>query len=172
MLTEVIRLERTFHAPLLFCPFCHQLQPQLLCLLERHPTISRLASRTRSLRSTRTRLWLGLSLSPPRLLLRRHVARRADAVVRIHQPENKEPPVTRPRLVDQLERLDLVLERVGKGEQAALGRGDGTYVLEWCFFSKTARGNAEDFSQGGMIIFKGVESVSRSPFPLAVGCCR
>lgn len=75
--------------------------------------------------------------------------------------------MTRPRLVDQLEWLDLVLERVGKGEQAALGRGDGTYVLKWCFFSKTARGNAEDFSQGRMIIFKGVESVSRSPFPFS-----
>lgn len=76
--------------------------------------------------------------------------------MRIHQPENKKPTVTWPRLVDQLERLDLVLERVGEGEEAALGRGDGTYVLKWCFFSKTARGNAEDFSQRGMIIFKGV----------------
>lgn len=75
--------------------------------------------------------------------------------------------MTGPRLVDQFERLDLVLERVGKGEEAALGRGDGTYVLKWCFFSKTARGNAEDFSQGGVIIFKGVESVSRSLLPFS-----
>lgn len=75
--------------------------------------------------------------------------------------------MTWPRLVGQLERLDLVLERVGEGEQAALGRGDGTYVLKWCFFSKTARGNAEDFSQGRMIICKGVESVSRFPLPFS-----
>lgn len=173
MLTEVIRLKRSFHAPLLCRPLCHQLQPQLLRLLERHPTISRrLASRTRYFRSTGTRLWLGLSLSPPRLLLRRHVARRADAVVRIHQPENKKSSVTRPRLVDQFEWLDFVLERIGEGEEAALGRGDGTYVLEWCFFAKTARSNAENFSQGGMVIFKGSESVSLSlSIHSAAGCC-
>lgn len=66
--------------------------------------------------------------------------------MRIHQPENKEPSVTWSRLVDQLEWLNLVLERVGKGEKAALGRGDGTEILERWLISKIPRGNAEYLS--------------------------
>lgn len=54
--------------------------------------------------------------------------------------------MARPRLVDQLERLDLVLERVGEGEEAALGRGDGAEVLEGRLVPEAARGNAKDFS--------------------------
>lgn len=46
--------------------------------------------------------------------------------------------MARPRLVDQLEWLDLVLERVGEGEEAALWRGDGAEVLEGWLLSKSA----------------------------------
>lgn len=66
--------------------------------------------------------------------------------MRVHQPEDEETPVARARPVDQLERLDLVLERVGEGEEAALGRGDGAEVLEGRLVPEAAGGDAEGFS--------------------------
>lgn len=81
--------------------------------------------------------------------------------MRIHQPEDEEPPLTRPRLVDQLEWLDLVLERIGENQEAALGRGDGAQVLEGLLLSESTGGDAEYFSQRGKVIF-GRHAVSSS----------
>lgn len=69
--------------------------------------------------------------------------------------------MARPRLVDQLEWLDFVLERVGEGQEAALGRGDGAQVLERLLFPQSAGGDAEYLSQRGKVIF-GRQAVSSS----------
>lgn len=58
--------------------------------------------------------------------------------MRIYQPQDKKSPMAWSRLIDQLERLDPVLERVGESQQAALWCGYGAEVLVGWFLSETA----------------------------------
>lgn len=120
-------------------PLCHQLQPQPLRLLHRQREVVRLVER----------LFLSLHfLPPPVRSLRWHIRRRDDPDIWVDQEKSNDLAVARFIRVHEPERLHLVLEDVGEGEEAPLACFDLTDVLH----GRSVIFHAENCGEPGVVV--------------------
>lgn len=123
MLAQIVRIKTAFHHRHEMRPLAHKLPPIFLRTLETHRIIVRVL---------RDHILQLLSHRPvredpidrqrrdPIVLLRRHVRRRENAVVRVDEPQDQEAAVAWPRRVGEFKGVHAVLEGVWEGEQAVL----------------------------------------------------
>lgn len=68
-------------------------------------------------------------IPPPVEPLARNVRSTDNSDIRIHQKQRQDLPMPRSRWVCEFERLDLVLEDIGKGDEATFACIDGPKIL-------------------------------------------
>jgi hypothetical protein len=111
----------------------HKLQPPLLRLLHANWEFLHFLKNQISQFSWKHRIDSTLTpnlLPPPILSLTRHIRRADDLDIRINQKECENFPVAWLRSIFELERLNLMLQNVGEGQQSAFARVYDSNVLE------------------------------------------
>ena len=149
---EIILLKPFLHRRHQLRALLHQLQPQLPRRLQTHRIVahvlldhilqfhSQVPVREDFVDSLR---------SNPVVMLRRHVRRRNHAVIRIHEPQDQEPPVASAGRIFESEGLHAVLEGVGEGEHAACFALHAAEVLHGGLLS---HGGAAEDSGHGLVV--------------------
>ena len=114
-------------------PLLHELQSHLLRLLHPNWKVLHFFKNQISQFPWKPRINSTLTpnlLPPPILSLARHIRKADDLDIRINQEERENFPVAWLRSIFKLERLNLMLENVGEGQQSAFARVYDPNVLE------------------------------------------